>query len=411
MIPNIANYISGTVSIRIKGDMPEKFINLCLTQNIFLWNIAKVGNDFYACMRLPDFFCIRPIARKSHTKVKVLSHRGLPFVIKRIKHRKMMVVGALLCLLALNIAASYIWFVDVTGLKNIPAERIKQIAWQNGLKPGIIKDSVNAKTVENEILLTVPEIAWVGVNFTGTRAVIEVVEKTMPKQEDKAPAHIVAEKDGIITDFIVLNGQPAVKKGDTVKKGDILIRGIISEPLPTNETVQSPHAGTVVPQQRIVKAKGIIKARVWYESYGEAELSKLVYNRTGRKEVGVSVRIGSNELILKKAKNIPFDQYETEVIDKKLPFWRNSGFTVESSINIYHELESSLAEKTLDEASDEARAKALASVQSLIPETAHVLSRNIEVLQTAEPNLVRVKISVETIEDIGHSISITDSNP
>ena len=411
MIPNIANYVSGTVSIRIKGDMPEKFINLCLIQNIFLWNIAKIGNDFYACMRLPDFFCIRPIARKSHTKVQVISHRGLPFVIKKIKHRKMLVIGALLCLLALNIASSYIWFVDVTGLKNVPTERIKQIAWQNGLKPGIIKDSVNAKTVENEILLSIPEIAWVGISFTGTRAVIEVVEKTMPKQEDKSPAHIIAAKDGIITEFITLNGQPVVKKGDTVKKGDMLIKGIITEPLPANETVQPPSAGNLLPQQRTVKAKGIIKARVWYESYGEAELSKLAYNRTGRKEVGVTVRIGSNEITLKEAQHIPFDQYETEVIDKKLPFWRNSDFTVESSINIYHELESFPTEKTLEEARDDARAKALSAVQNMIPETAHVLSRNIEILQTAEPNLVRVKINVETVEDIGQSVPITDTNP
>jgi similar to stage IV sporulation protein len=102
MIPNFMNYVSGIVSIRIKGDMPEKFINLCLAQHILLWNITKIGNDFYAFIRLPDFFCIRPIARKSRTTIKVLSHRGLPFVAKRVKRRKMLLVGAVLCFLALK---------------------------------------------------------------------------------------------------------------------------------------------------------------------------------------------------------------------------------------------------------------------------------------------------------------------
>lgn len=405
MILNFTNYISGTVRICIRGAMPEKFVNLCIAQHIFLWGITKDNDNFYVSMRLPDFFRVRHIAKISRVRVHVVSHRGLPFLIKRVKRRKMLLIGAIICFVMLNVMSSYIWFVDVTGIKSLPSSRIQEIAYQNGLRPGISKEGINAKQIEKEILVNIPEIAWVGVTFSGTRAVIEVVEKTLPKQEDKAPANIVALKDGVITEYIVLAGQGAVKKGDTVKKGDMLIKGIVPEQIMTNELGQ-PIITNTVPQ--VIKANGIIKARIWYEGYGEAEIATPAYHRTGKREVAVTVAIGTNQLALKRAYLDPNARFEAEIVHKKLPIWRNSSFTVESTINIYHEVDILWVEKTVEEARDEARSKALASVQSIIPETAHVLSRSSEVLQTTEPNLVRVKVSIETIEEIGQSVIIAN---
>lgn len=404
MTLNMSNYIKGMVRIRIRGSMPEKFVNLCIAHQILLWGIVKREEDLYANMRLNDFFRIRPITRVSQVRVHVVSYRGLPFFAKRLKRRKMMLVGAVLGLAILNIMASYIWFVDVRGNKQLPTEVIKEIANQSGLRPGVIKDSVNAKQIEKTILLNIPEAAWAGVTFTGTRAEIEIVEKTMPKQQDNAPADIIAAKDGVITEFIILNGKPMVKKGDTVKKGDLLITGVIPEQIVDNVSGQSTM--TKFPPQ-LIKANGIAKARVWYETYGEAELANPIYQRTGNREVAVNINIGSNQIVLKRAELDPSAEFETEVIYKKLPKWRNSAVAVESEINIYHEVNTSWATKTIEEARDEARAKALANVQNLVPETAYILSRTSEVLETSEPNLVRVKVSVESIEEIGRSVAIS----
>lgn len=403
MTYKLSNYIYGMVRVRIRGLMPEKFVNLCIAQHILLWDIVKRDDDLYANMRLNDFFRIRPITRVSQVRVRVVSYRGLPFIIKRIKRRKMMLVGASLSFILLNIMASYIWFVDVKGTKQLTTEMIKEIASQSGLKPGIVKDSVNAKQIEKTIQLNIPEIAWAGITFTGTRAEIEIVEKTMPKQQDNAPADIIAAKDGVIVEFIVLSGKPMVKKGDTVKKGDLLITGVVPEQITDNVSGQLDAANS--PPQ-FVKAKGIAKARVWYETYGETELATPIYQRTGNREVVVNINIGSNKISLKSADLDPNAEFETEVIYKKLPKWRNSGVTVESEINIFHEVTTSWATRTIDEARDDARAKALAAVQNLIPETAYILSRTSEVLDTSEPNLVRVKVSVETIEEIGQSVVI-----
>jgi len=398
---NLANYTTGVVRIKISGIFPEKFINLCLNGGIMLWGIKKVGEDIYAYVRLPDFFAIREPAFKSHNKVRIVGVRGLPFTLKRFKQRKMMLAGAVLFFILLEVLTSYIWFIDIDGVKTVSGDRVKDIAASNGLRTGVFKNDVNVKEIESQILLNMPEVAWVGVKVNGTRALIEIVEKTLPRIADKAPADIVAAKDGVITEIIAIAGQAVVKKGDTVSKGDILVRGVNSPP------PQSDGQNTVQGAGELIRANGIIKARIWYDSYGESGLVREEYRRTGRKVSAVTVKVGGAEMAFKKVIVPPFARYETEVIHKKLPEWRNSDFTVESTINIYHEVATDLYEISFDEARELAKAKAFQALVSKIPETAQVLVSDFEVLKTSESGLVRVKVSTETIEDIGLTMNIT----
>lgn len=403
MLLRIANYLQGAVRIRISGAFPEKFINLCLARGIFLWGIFRNDGDLIASIRLADFLRIRPLVRLSRSRVQVVGHGGLPFTVKRIRRRKMMVVGALLFFFFLNLLSSYIWFVDVSGQKMVAADRIRALAADHGLRPGVRKNSVVAKELEKEVLLDLPEVAWVGIRLSGTRAVVEVVEKTLPKPEDKSPAHVVAAKDGVITEIIALSGQPAVKKGDTVKKGDLLVKGF--PPAPPSEDGKPP---VIAVPATLIRASGIVKARVWYESYGEAGLTQEIEERTGRQVLAVTLKAGQHEVVLKGAPTQPFARFETEVIRKKLPGGRNSDFVVESTINIFHELSSAKHDISPEQARDLARSKALSTVQNLIPEGAQVLGRDITVLKTPEPGLVRVKVMVETIEDIGQTMNINN---
>lgn len=395
---NIRNYISGIVTIKVSGAMPERFINLCMIEKKSLLSITKINDDFIVCMRLYDFFSIRPLVRKSKNRIQVIHYSGLPFAVRRIRHRKMLVVGGIAFLILLNVLMSYIWFIDIVGMQSIPPNQIKEIVYQHGLKPGVLRDAISAKKIENQLLLSIPEIAWVSINFTGTRAVVEIVEKTIPKQQDKTPAHIIAAKDGIVTDVIVLAGESAVKKGDTVKKGDVLIKGFAYEGKVTDPAANS------VPQ--LIRSNGIVKARVWYEGYGETELVKLVYERSGKQEMGITLKVGHHEIPLKTVTIAPQQTVEVEVFNKKLSWWRNSGIAVESIVSTYYEMNARPVSMSIEEAREQGKAQALAEVQSLIPETAQVLSRTIEVLQTPETNLVRVKVNVETAEDIGQFMNI-----
>ncbi len=108
--------------------------------------------------------------------------------------------------------------VTISGPPEIPADTVRAVAFRQGLRPGVLKSSVDRIGIEKAIVLEIPEAAWAGIDFTGTRAVIEVVAKTLPGPDDRAPAHVVAAKDGTITEIIVLAGQGMVSKGKAVKR-------------------------------------------------------------------------------------------------------------------------------------------------------------------------------------------------
>lgn len=387
LMQRMLNYMAGSVKIHISGAIPEKFINLCIAREILLWGITKVETGFTAYIRVDDFFYIRPLARRSLTKITILKKLGLPFLQRKIKQRKMLLAGAVLFIILLQYLTSFVWFIEVRGIKNLSASDVKAVTYSAGLKIGVPKDKVDLKQVEREILYQMPETAWAGVNITGTRAIIDIVEKTMPPKEEKAPANIVAAKDGTITEMITLAGKAAVTKDHTVKKGDILIYGQDSNMVP-------------------IKAKGLVKARVWYEGYGEANLAEQYFSRTGNRAIKVALTMNEHEFTLKDLPAAVYPYFEQEVIHKNLSFWRNSNIIVESTIHVYYELTPLVRRITLDEAKEAAKANALMAVQHKIPETAQVIWRNIEVLDMAEDNIVRIKVGIETVEDIGQSVNL-----
>ena len=403
LLRTISKFINGVVRIEISGSAPEKLINLCMANGVFLWSIIKCAERMYACIYLHDFFTIRPLVRKSKCRIRVVHYDGLPFLWKRLQRRKMVWMGLAIFFILLNYLASYVWFVEVVGTKTVPQERILAVAHDHGLRLGMPKGRLQIKDIEKRLRLEMPELAWIGISSQGTRVVIEVVERTEAKEEDKAPAHIVAAKDGIIVEAIALAGEAVVARGETVKHGDLLIKGVLSD----QTAVQgNPEDAGYPPAIQHVRAKGIVKARVWYEGYGEALTQESVWERTGNYISSVTVRLGAYELLLTRPVTQPFTHYETETVEKKLPNWRNSILPVESTINTYHELQERIVTRSEAEARDLARDRALATVRQRIPEAAQILANDIAVLTTEEANLVRVTAHIETIEDIGEPILI-----
>lgn len=396
---NLFHYITGTVTLKVSGPMPEKFMNLCMTHKKSLLRIRKQEESIIIVMVLSDFFSIRPLVRQSKNHVQVIGYNGLPFIFKEVKKRKMLVAGGVMFVAVLNLLLSYIWFVDIVGMKSVPAQQIKEVLYQEGLKPGRLKDGIDPKKIENQLLLSIPEIAWVSVTFTGTRTVVEIVEKTMPKAMDKGPANIIAAKDGVITEIIALAGEKVVKKGDTVKKGDLLIKGVAYD-----RKTMSANQNAAEPQ--LIRANGIVTARVWYEGYGEIKLTQAVHERTGEQQIGIKIRIGEHIIVLKGVKIEPDQLFEIEEVNKKLLTWRNSDIVVESIVSTYYEVSAKPLELTIEEAREQGKAKALEQLQTIIPETAQVAVRTIEVLKTPEANLVRVRVNVETAEDIGQFVNL-----
>lgn len=405
----LMSYLFGHVLLIVQGKSLEKFINMAASRGIYLWDITRLGPDkILVRARVSGVKPLRHVARGTGNIFKIRSREGIPFILARVQRRKMMVVGATSFIIVLYALSSFIWFIDVSGNQKITTKEILKVAHQGGLSKGALKWNVDAAMVERIIKDQLPTVSWVGVYIKGTNARIEIVEKKMPGGADEhQPAHIVATKAGLVKDILVLSGQASVQEGDTVLPGQILISG---EVLPETDPNLYPETGDDLPapilMPRYVHAKGMVRARVWYEGYGEALLMEQGTKPSGQRVEQVSIKIGDKEIILKGPKQISLKQYKTKETVKTLPKWRNIAVPVEL-INVqYIELVDYREERTLSEARQMAEQNALSVVQAKLPKDAKILEQRIERIATGQQeNVVRVKVFLEALEEIGTSKS------
>ena len=89
-------FLKGYVCIRVSGFSPERFMNLCGNRNILLWNIRKEEDVYYMCLSIAGFYRLKPIVKKTGTKVAIVKRCGLPFFMPGMWKRKIFILGFLL---------------------------------------------------------------------------------------------------------------------------------------------------------------------------------------------------------------------------------------------------------------------------------------------------------------------------
>lgn len=390
---DFGRFREGAVKVRVSGGWIERFINRCLAAGFRLWQIETDERVTTMWMRLDDFKRVRDIAADSRVQIEVIARRGCPFLVRKVLKRKGLIIGPMLFLLLIYVFTLFVWQVKVVGNHAVDSDEILALASENGVYVGALRSSVEPREAEQTILANCGRLVWCGVREEGTRIVIEVVEKTPRRAEADCVGDVVARTDGVLTELIVLSGTAAKASGDTVKKGDVLIFGVDPR---YGEVTDSIDADAV----RSIGAKGIARARVWYEGYGEASLETMKGERTDRTIYGVSVQAGEYAFDWQSAEISETALYETE---KKMVKWRNQIFPVEIITHIYYECEPVGVPISEAEATRLAKERAWQSIAEQIPKDAEVKVRRDDIVSEAAASVVRVRALVETVEEIGIS--------
>ena len=85
----LIKYILGYINIKIEGYFVEKFINKCINENIFFWNVKREKSTIvYINTGIKDFKRLCRIARECKCKIQIKEKKGLPFILNRYRKRK-----------------------------------------------------------------------------------------------------------------------------------------------------------------------------------------------------------------------------------------------------------------------------------------------------------------------------------
>lgn len=227
MLINLMKFIRGYLKIQIYGYSPERFINLCSNRSILIWGLKNKNNQYEMYLSVKDFRKLKPLLKKTNTKLKITERHGLPFFLHKYRKRKMFFGGIILFLSILYILSLFIWDIDISGNYSRTDDVIIGFLNQNDVYHGILKNKISCEEIEQMLRSEYNDIIWASAQIKGTRLLIQIQENTDvgPIKENTTPSDIIAPKDCIITSIITRKGTPMVTKGDVVKKGDVLVSG------------------------------------------------------------------------------------------------------------------------------------------------------------------------------------------
>lgn len=227
---DILRCIRGYVHFTAEGGFPERFINLCASRGIHLWTLTPQIKKLEGCVSAKDFFRLRAVARKSGVRLTVNKKCGLPFFMKRHRNRAFLFAGVFIYIFTVIAMNQFVWFIDVEGTHTVSHARIISTLEQYGLKKGVYSKAVDTDLLNREGVNSFNgRLMWMSVNIKGSKAVIEVRDY-VDEHEDatyKEPCNIVADFDATVLSVEAFNGVRIVRAGNAVKKGDLLISGVV----------------------------------------------------------------------------------------------------------------------------------------------------------------------------------------
>lgn len=381
----LLQYVSGYVNIKIEGYYIERFINICTTKQILLWNLKREDSiTLHASVEVSNFKELRQICKKTKCKMKIEGKKGLPFTIKKYKKRKVFILFLILIIVGIITLSRFIWNIEVTGNETINTEEILALVEEEGLSIGKLKGGIDTKEIINKIRLERDDVAWVGITIKGTNAVIEIVEadKKPDIVDEEEYCNIVADKDAIITKVSAQNGTPLVNEGDVVTKGDVIIEGKME--------------GKYTDPQ-YVHAQGEIQAKVWYTSTQKVALKEVQKQETGNQETKYSVKINNFQINLQKS--VPkFEKYDTIETYKKLKLFSDFYLPIEIVENTYKEYEEVVVIHSVEEAKQIGIDRAAEELKEEI-EGKEIVNKQVNV--KAEADSIEVEVIYEVEEGIG----------
>jgi len=298
-------YVRGFVTVKLAAGQPDAFLNAALADKLELWDLYYDKDEKLVFrVTVPDYFRLRPLLRRIRGRTRVMERHGLPFQMARLSRRKTFAAGLIGFVAALYVLSTLIWNVKVEGINRMTADQVLAAAKAEGVYRFQWSFRLpDTSEIADRIASRLPEAAWVGVERKGTSVDITVVEAKKPDATaPESPRDLVATHDAVVTYIVAENGRPKVQMSQRVRKGDVLISGIVGEGDRTKAVV----------------SKGEVRGLVWQEYDIASPLVRKVQAYTGAANDRKYLIIGNRALQITGYKLKPFEKSDYRSDIKRL---------------------------------------------------------------------------------------------
>ena len=276
------------ILLKITGFKPERILKKLTDINIYY---IKTNKDYIIIkIREKDFKKIEK--RKTIYKLEILSNNNIKYKIKKLN--KIYISGILFSILVVIFFSNLILNINIiTDDNNLKNKVLKELN-NNGIKTYFFKKNNNEiETIEKKIKEKLKNnIEWINIENIGTKIIVKLQErKIKTKQEEIRPRNIIAAKNAVIKLIDCQNGEIIATKESYVKKGDLIISGIVGE--------------------NKVAAKGEIYGEVWYKLKIDYPYFFEVDEKTNNKKYNIYISFLNKNITL-------FNNFKQSNIKEKL---------------------------------------------------------------------------------------------
>ena len=309
MYIKLIRWLKGYIKLNIEGTYKDRFINICTKNNVNMWWMNSCEKNITTYMLYNDYKNTRKYIDKTDVSIQIIEKIGLPFLCKAYKKRYGFMLGIALFFFLIYSFTSYIWDINVIGESIYTKEEIVKNVRDNYVDIGTPIEDINCEELEKILRVEYDKVAWISCELKGTQLNIEITE-TIEQDTIKVstnPCNIVAAKDGVVTKIVTRNGKTIKTIGEEVKKGDVIITGVINIYNDYDELIETNY----------VPSDGDVYAIVENEYYDEFDLEYYDKVYTGNETKGYSILFMNKSYETKKA-NVEYELYDTITSERKI---------------------------------------------------------------------------------------------
>lgn len=371
--------------ILIRGKSPKYFLALLLQKKVAIYSVLEKNDEIIVVVDYEGYqeilntktsYSITILNRFGFAKVQYLFHKYFIFLL-----------GIIFFIAIVSFLSHVIFKVEVIHSN----EEIRNILYQDLEELGISKFKFRVsydekeKIVEKILKKETEKIEWLEIEEAGTKYIVRVEERKKNKKEViKTPQNIVAKKDAMILEIVAEEGEVKRKKLDYVKKGDVIISGLIYN----KEDIVSKRC-----------ARGKVFGEVWYKVTVEIPKHYHEEKITGKKKKKLEIKFLDKTIHLFSH----FDTYQK----KSISLLSSRILPIKLLFSTYLETEVVDLDYSLDTVNDKAYSLAEEKLLHKLSKEDKILSKKI--LKKYEKNSkIIVEVFFKVKEDITDVVSIED---
>ena len=292
------------VCLRVEGLMLERLLQRALSEGARFSRVTRPDPRTLIVTCDPrSAVLLTGLCERFSLKCEELSRRGTDAILRRLKQRITLLAGILTCLATVSLFLSRVWLIDVelTGERSASVRPIEESLEQMGIRPGMARSDVDPALLEDALAASAPDFSFVGVRLEGVRLLVEASPAVPAPElyEIERAGDLVAACDGVVVSVNVLAGEAMVQPGDTVARGQVLIRGL---------------ERTAPEESREIAALGSVVARTWYEGTASLPTTRAETTRTGRSSTSARLSLMNWSWPLVEGETYASQEEQTEIL-------------------------------------------------------------------------------------------------